>query len=70
MHLQGGTHEEMPLPVGLVVDGALRLLAKAGVSFGVVKGEVAELEVFELVDGESQDPRDIGRSDDGGVVMG
>ena len=70
MHLQGSTHEEMLLSVGLVVDGAPTLLAEAGVSFGVVKGEVAELEVFELVDGESQDPGDIGGSDDGGVVVG
>ena len=38
MHLQGGTHEETPLPVILVVDGASRFPAEAGMSFGVVKG--------------------------------
>ena len=70
MHLQGGTHKETPLPVGLVVDGAPRLLSEAGVSFGVIKGEVAESEVFKLVDGESQDPGDIGGSHDRGVVVG
>ena len=37
VHLQGGTHKEMLLPVDLVVDGAPRLLAKAGVSFGVTR---------------------------------
>ena len=40
MHAQGGTHEEMPLPANLVVDGAPRFLAEAGMCFGVVKGEV------------------------------
>ena len=69
MHLQGGTHEEMPLPVVLVVDGASRLLAEAGMSFGMVKGEVMKSEVLELVDGESQDPGNIGGSDDGRVVV-
>ena len=59
----------MPLPVVLVVDGAPRFLAEAGMSFGMVKGEAMKSEVFELVDGESQDPGDVGRSDDGRVVM-
>ena len=70
MHLQGGTYGEMPLPVVLIVDGAPRFPAEAGMSFGMVKGEVMELEVLELIDSESQDPGDIGRSDDGGVVVG
>ena len=65
----GGTHNEMPLPVSLVVDGASRLLAEAGVSFGVVKGEFVELEILELVDSEVQDPGDVGRFDREGFVM-
>ena len=69
MHLQGGTHEETLLPVVLVVDGAPRLLAEAGMSFGMVKGEVTELEVLELVDSESQDPGDVNWFDGGGIVM-
>ena len=53
MHLQGGTHEEMPLPVCLVVDGAPGFLAKTKVGFGMVPGKVVELEVLELVDSGS-----------------
>ena len=64
------THKETPLPVVLVMDGAPRFPAEAGMSFGMVKGEVMKLEVLELVDSESQDPRDVSGSDDGGVVMG
>ena len=55
--------------MGLVVDGAPRLLAEAGVSFGMVKGEVAELEVLELVDNESQDPGNVGWFDREGIIM-
>ena len=40
MHLQGGTHEETPLPAYSVVNGAPRFLAEAGVDFGMIKGEV------------------------------
>ena len=69
MHLQEGTQEEMPLPAFLVVNGAPRLLAEAGVSFSMVKGEVVELEVLELVDGEFQDPGDVTESDDGRVIV-
>ena len=69
MHLQGGTHREMPLPVVSVMDGAPRFLTEAGVSFGVVKGEVTELKVFELVNGKSQDPGDINQSDGEGIIV-
>ena len=65
MHLQGGTHKEMPLPVVLVVDGAPRFLAEAVMSFDVVKGEVTESKILELVDSESQNPGDINGSNDG-----
>ena len=69
VHLQGGTHKETPLPVVLVVNGAPRPPAKAGMSFGVVKGEVMEPEVLELVNSESQDPGDVNGSNDGRVIV-
>ena len=53
MHLQGGTHEETSLPVVLIVDGTPRLVTEAGVGLGVVKVELAKLEIFELVDGKA-----------------
>ena len=59
MHLQGGTHEETPCPVVLVVDGAAGLLTEAGVGFGVVKVEAMKLKVFKLVFGEAQFPGDV-----------
>ena len=67
--MQGGTHKEMPHPASLVMDGAARLLAEAGVSFGVVKVKVVELKVFELVFGEAQFPGNICPPDGKGVVM-
>ena len=69
MHLQGGTHEETPLPVVSVVDWASRLLAEAGVSFSMVKGEITKLEVFDLVNGEFQDPGNVDWSDGEGIVV-
>ena len=35
MHVQGGTHEEMPLPVELIVDGAPGFPTEARVFSGV-----------------------------------
>ena len=69
MHLQGGIYKETPLPVVLVVDRTPKFLAEAGMSFSMIKGEVAELEVLELVNGELQDPGDVNWSDGEGVVM-
>ena len=57
--MQGGTHEETPHSAILVVDGAARLLAEAGVSFGMDEAEVVELKVFELVFGETQFPGNV-----------
>ena len=67
-HVQG-THKETPLPAILVVDGAAGLLTEAGVSFGVVKVEVVELKVFELVDGKAQSPGNVCPLDGEGVVV-
>ena len=69
MHLQGGTHEETPLPVVLIVDGTPRLLTEAGVGFGMVKVEITKSEVFELIEGEAQGPRDVCPPDGEGIVM-
>ena len=52
-----------------VVDGAPRLLTEAGVRFGVVKGEVMESKVLELIGGESQDPGNVTWSDGECVVV-
>ena len=48
-HTQGGTHEEMPRPAILVVNGAARVLAEARVGFRVVKIEVVVSKVSELM---------------------
>ena len=65
--MQGGTHEETPRPVVLVVDGAAGFLAEASVGFGVV--EVVKLKVFELLLGEAQFPGNINPLDGEGVVV-
>ena len=57
--MQGGTHEEMPCPAILVVDGAAGLLAEAGVGFGMVKVKVDASKVCELVFSEAQFPGDV-----------
>ena len=67
--MQGGTHEEMPHPAVLVVDGAARFLAEARVCFGVVKVETMETKVFELVKGEAQFPRDVCPPNREGIVV-
>ena len=54
MHLPGGTHRKTPLSVVLIVDRASRLLAEAGVDFGVVEVKVMTLKVFELIEGEAK----------------
>ena len=69
MHLQGGTHEETPLPVVLIVDGTAALLTEAGVGFGMVEVKATKLEVFELVDGEAQFPGNICPPDGESVVV-
>ena len=69
MHLQGGTHRELPLPVVLIVDGTSRLLTEAGVGFGMVEVEVMEFQISELIDSKVQNPRDVCPSDGEGVVV-
>ena len=59
MHLQGGTHEETPHPVVLIVDRAAGLLTEAGVGFSVVKVEATKSKVLELVFGEAQFPGNV-----------
>ena len=59
----------MPHPAVLIVNGATQLLAKAGMSFGVVEVEVTEAEIFELVHGEAQFPRDVKPPDREGVIV-
>ena len=59
----------MPHPVILVVNGAARLLTVAGVSLGMVKVEVVELKVFELVLGETQFPGNVNPPDGEGVIV-
>ena len=67
--IQGGTHEEMPHPVMLVMDGTTSFLAEAGVDSGVVKVEMVVVEEVELVNGEAQFPRDVGPVDGGFNVL-
>ena len=59
----------MPRPAILVVDGAARLLAKAGVGFCVVEVEMVTSKVVELVLGEPQFPGNIAPADGEGVVV-
>ena len=69
MHVQGGTHEEMPLSILLVVNGAPELLAKAEVYFGMVQREIVLLRQLKLVESESQDLGDVGWFDGKDVIM-
>ena len=69
MHVQEDTHEEMPLPILLVVNGAPELPAKVGVYLGMVQGEVVSLRELKLVESEFQNPGDIGWSDGEGVII-
>ena len=59
----------MPCPVVLVVDGAAQFLAEAGVGFGMVKVKITEMKEFELVEGETQFPRDVCPPDRKGIVV-
>ena len=53
----------------LVVDGAAGLLTEAGVGFGVVKVEIMELEISELVDSEAQFPGNVCPPDGKSIVV-
>ena len=53
----------------LVVNGAAGLLTEAGVGFGMVKVEVVESKVFELVFSEVQFPGNVTPLDREGVVV-
>ena len=55
--MQEGTHKETLLPVRLIVDGEPRFSVEARVFFGVKQREVVLLKEFQLVDGESENPR-------------
>ena len=56
---QGGTHEEMPLPGGSVMDRAAGGGAETGMFLSTFKVKIVLLEEVELVDGESKDPWDV-----------
>ena len=51
------------------MNGATRLLAKAGVSFHVIEVEVMVSEEVELISGEAQFPGDITPTDGESVVV-
>ena len=53
----------------LVVDGAARLLAEAGVGFCMVEVKVVALKVIKLVLSEAQFPGDVTPVDGEGIVM-
>ena len=59
----------MPRPVILPMDGAVGLLAEAGVGLCMVEVKMVTSEVVELVFGEAQFPRDVTPVDGEGVVM-
>ena len=67
--MQGGTHGETPRPVGSVMDGTPRLFAEGGMGVGVVEREFIEMEVFELIFGEAEFPRDVMWVDREGIVV-
>ena len=67
--IQGGTDEEMPHPVSLVMDGTAGFLTEAGVDSSMVKVEVVVVEEAELVYGEAQFPRNVGPVDGGFNVL-
>ena len=51
------------------MDGATLLPTEGRVSVGVVEGEFVEMEIFELVLGEAQFPRNIAWVDGEGIVV-
>ena len=67
--MQGGTHEETACPVVLIMDGATLSLTEGWMGMGMFEGEFVEAKVFELVFGEAQLPRNVGRADGEGIVM-
>ena len=67
--IQGGTHEETPCPVTLVMDWTAGFLTEAGVDSGVFKVEVIVVEEAKLVYSEAQFPRDVGPVDGGFDVL-
>ena len=67
---RGVLHEETPLPVELVVDGAPKFLAEPRMFSSVEQGEIVLLKESELIDCESKNPGDVDGSDRvGGVIM-
>ena len=67
--MQEGTHEETPLPVVSVMDGAAGFLAEASMGFGMIEVELMKSEELKLVDSEAQFPRDICPPDGEGIVV-
>ena len=57
--IQGGTHEEMPRPGVLVMDGAACLSTEMGVGLGVVQVKFVAAKEVELVDSETEFPGDV-----------
>ena len=51
------------------MDGAATPFIKGGVGVSMVEGEFVEVEIFELVLGEAQFPRDVGLADGKGIVV-
>ena len=51
------------------MDGAPASFTEGRVGMSMVKGEFVETEVFELVFGEAQFPRDVGWADGESVVV-
>ena len=52
-----------------IVDGAARFLAETGVDFGMVKVEFLKVKELELVEGETEFPRDVCTPDGEDIVV-
>ena len=63
--IQGGTHEETPRPEVSVMDGTACLTTEVRMGLGVVQAKVVAAKEVELVDGETERPRDVGPMEGG-----
>ena len=69
MHMQEGTHKEMPLPAELIVDRAPGFLTEAGMFSDVRQREVVSSKEIKLINDEAKNPRDVGWFNGEGVIV-
>ena len=63
--IQGGTHEETPCPGVSVMDGTACLTTEVRMGLGMVQVEFVATQEVELVNSETECPRDVGPMEGG-----